>query len=253
MAWSEYLDVIFNVDGPDYIGIAANAEGRDYIAEIFGDGGEWRPLPGSYPADWLRTELLPMAGANEAKTDAVTFAKKVSRLGGDVLVVADVEGEWVELFTTSLHVTDKGEADMNEYDIPYCFICGSKEPLGPDGASDELEVYGVGGGSVDWTHRSCAEKMHARDAEREHQELLQYFAGNHEFRQGSNGAIWAEMMKEEVEADPSLLLPENRAKFDDVLQEIKNSTRIRIAIPLKELEREIALLEHQQRGRVKIH
>lgn len=44
--------------------------------------------------------------------------------------------------------------------LPFCLICSSEEKLGPEGADDRLEVYGVGGGSADWMHRSCTVKFH---------------------------------------------------------------------------------------------
>jgi hypothetical protein len=126
------------------------------------------------------------------------------------------------------------EEYLGEWWPPYCFICGG-EGAGPEGGNgsghiDELEVYSTGGGSVDWAHTSCTEKLHAEGRERFFQELMQYFAGEHEFRPGTNGATWAAMMKEKVEADPSLLLPENRAKFDSELRETKNSTGIRVTL-----------------------
>jgi len=102
---------------------------------------------------------------------------------------------------------------------PYCCICGG-EGHGPEGENDGLETYSVSRHRTDWTHTSCAEKLHAEHRENFYQKLLQYFAGEHEFDPDTNGAAWAKEMKNKVEADPSLLLPENRTKFDSELKKI---------------------------------
>lgn len=108
---------------------------------------------------------------------------------------------------------------IERYGPPYCCICGG-EGHGPEGESDELFTYSVSRRRTDWTQTSCAEKVHAEHRENFYQELLQYFAGEHEFDPDTNGAAWAEEMKNKVEADPSLLLPENRTKFDSELKKI---------------------------------
>jgi hypothetical protein len=108
---------------------------------------------------------------------------------------------------------------VERYWPPYCSLCGG-EGHGPEGENEKLDVYSSSRCSTTWTNTSCTEKLHAEWSENFYQELLQYFAGEHEFDPGTNGAAWAMEMKKKVEADPSLLLQENRAKFDSELKKI---------------------------------
>ncbi len=78
------------------------------------------------------------------------------------------------------------------------------------------------------------EKIGKENADKYYAKLLKFFAGatlkECDLRRGTLGAIWAQRMKSKVKADPSLLLLENRARFDALLRKAQESTSVRVKL-----------------------